>query len=514
MLSRQRAGLAEGRVQRDERWPILVAVISAAVLASLDTTVVTTAIPSIVRSFGAFSLFPWLFSIYLLAQVVSVPIYGRLADIYGRRPVLIVSIGIFLVGSMCCGFSQSMIMLIIFRGIQGIGAGGLVPVMYTVVGDMYSVEERPRVQGYISGSFFVASALGPLVGGLLTQYASWRWIFYVNVPIGLWAIAMIARRLPEKVIESRPRIDWLGGFLLASGSAVLMLALLQGGTVWQWRSAPELACLAVGLALVASFVAVENVVEEPMISLPLVLSRPMAASLAANAALGGVMIGVTSYLPTFVQGVLHKGPLIAGLVVASISLGWPISSANSGKIYLRFGFRTAAVTGAGVSLFGTIMLATMGAEESVFLAALFAFVIGLGLGCIATPVLVAMQNLVSWSQRGAVTGVITFGRSVGSMLGVATFGSIANAQLQSWLNHAPSRVSGSLPHTIDAASRVLGSRSSGLTASSTSYVRQGLYQSTHLVFLALLVLAAACMLSILCLPTKRAAVALEASGET
>jgi EmrB/QacA subfamily drug resistance transporter len=414
---------------RSERGPILLALMMCTALVAIDSTIIATAVPSIVGSIGGFAQFPWLFSIYLLAQAVTVPIYGKLADLFGRKPVLLFGVAMFLAGSVMCGFAWNMTILIAFRALQGIGAGAIQPMSLTIVGDLYSVEERAKVQGYLASVWGAASVIGPTLGGVFSEYVSWRWIFFVNVPICLLAAAMISRRFREKVTRARPRIDYVGAALLTSGLTLLILGALEGGQSWAWTSVPGIAVPVIGAVLVAVFVAVERRTPEPMMPLWVFRRRLLATSSLVSAGVGAVLIGLSSYVPTFVQDVLGTGPLIAGFALATLTLGWPIAASQAGRLYLRMGVRSCALLGSALVVIGSALLLLLDASVGVWQVGLTCFVIGLGMGLVAAPTLIAAQSSVEWQERGVVTGANLFARSLGSALGVAVFGAVANATL-------------------------------------------------------------------------------------
>jgi EmrB/QacA subfamily drug resistance transporter len=407
-------------------------------LVAIDSTIIATAVPSIVRSLGGFSQFPWLFSIYLLAQAVSVPIYGKLADIFGRKPIMIFGIGLFLTGSILCGLAWSMTALIAFRVIQGLGAGAVQPMSITIVGDLYSLEERAKVQGYIASVWGIASVVGPTLGGVFSEYVSWRWIFFVNIPLCLLAVAMLLRTFHEKVERGRPHIDYTGAAFLTSGCTLLILGVLEGGQAWRWASVPGIAILFVGAALIGGFIFVEQRAPEPVLPLWVFSRRLLVTSSLISAAVGGIVFGLTSYIPTFVQDVLGTGPVVAGFALATLTLGWPISASQAGRLYLRIGFRGCALIGASVVVLGAALLLTIGPASSIPQVGAGCFVVGLGMGLVASPTLIAAQTSVGWSERGVVTGNNLFCRSIGSAVGVAVFGAIANATLGSPIGGATS----------------------------------------------------------------------------
>ncbi|WP_084742315.1 MFS transporter [Cryptosporangium aurantiacum] len=400
-------------------------------LIALDSTILATAVPSIVADVGGFTEFPWLFSVYLLAQAVTVPLYGKLADLFGRKPIMLVGIGLFLLGSILCGLAWNMGALIGFRVIQGLGAGAIAPMTMTIAGDIYTTEERAKAQGYIASMWGVASVVGPTLGGLFSEYTSWRWIFLVNVPLCLLAAAMVMRNFAERIERTRPAMDYAGAVLLTSGLTLLILALLEGGQLWSWTSPAGLAIVVAGVVLLVAFVLVQRAAAEPVLPLWVFRRRLLVSSGVASAAIGAVVFGLTSYIPTYVQDVLGYGPLVAGFALATLSIGWPVAASQSGRIYLRVGFRTCALIGTSIALVGSLLLLLLDEQTSVWQVAGTCLLIGVGMGLTNSPTLIAAQSSVGWGERGVVTANNLFLRSVGSAVGIAVFGALANAVLGS-----------------------------------------------------------------------------------
>jgi EmrB/QacA subfamily drug resistance transporter len=480
---------------------VLIAIMLSTGLVALDSTIIATAVPSIVTDLGGFAQYPWLFSIYLLTQAVTVPLYGKFADVLGRKPVMFLGIGVFLLGSVLCGFAWNMLSLIVFRGVQGIGAGAVLPISVTIIGDIYTVEERARVQGYTASVWGAASVLGPTLGGVFSQYLTWRWIFFVNVPVGALAVWMLATHLHENVAHRRHRIDYTGAALLTGGCTLLILGLLEGGVAWAWAS-PAGAGVFVGAAvLLAAFVRVELRAEEPVLPMWVFRFRTLVGGNLASLAVGMALIGLSSYVPSLAQGVLRTGALVAGFVLAAMSVGWPITSTLSGRLYMRIGFRDTALLGVVVLIAGTVLCALLPQRSHLVELAGACFVVGAGLGLSSTPVLVAVQSVVGWDRRGVVTGTNMFFRSMGSAVGAAVFGAIANTTLSNRFRHPPSGLDGRLPRNADATSLVLGhhNREPGGVA---AYVRTSLYTATHHVFLALVLVAALCLLAVAAMPRR------------
>jgi EmrB/QacA subfamily drug resistance transporter len=484
------------------RGPILAALMLSMGLAALDSTIVATAIPSIVRDLGGFALFPWVFSIYLLTQAVTVPIYGRLSDLFGRKPILFLGVGVFLLGSVLCGAAWNMLTLILFRGIQGIGAGAVMPMTTTIVGDLYTLEERGRIQGYMSSVWGIASVVGPALGGFFAQYASWRWIFYLNLPLGIAALVMLHLHLHERVERRSHRIDYEGAVVLTAALSLAILALLEGGVDWSWTSAPSVALFAIAALLIAAFVALERRAAEPILPPWVFRRRVLVAGNLASVAVGAVLIGQSSYVPTYAQGVVGVGAVAAGFAMAAMSVGWPLASSQAAKLYLRIDFRNTALFGSVFVIGGCLLFATFVGENSgLWRVALASFVTGVGLGFASISVLVAVQSVVGWNRRGVVTGANMFMRSIGSAIGVAIFGSLANTTLAQRFAHPPRSLAGKLPNSVNAATLTFSAHAPRNTAVA-AYTRDALYAATHRIFWALVLAAVLGLLAQLLFPAK------------
>ena len=405
---------------------MLAALMLTTGLIAIDATILATAVPSVVAELGQFDQFPWLFSVYLLAQAVSVPIYSKLADTIGRKPIVLTGIGLFLLGSILAGVAQSMTVLIVFRVVQGLGAGAAAPMAMTIIGDIYTVAERALVQGYIASVWAVASVVGPALGGVFSQFVSWRWIFFVNIPLCLIAAWALARSFHETVQSRRHRIDVAGAATLTVGLTALILGLLEGGNSWAWASVPSLVSFVIGTAALVGFVAVERRAAEPILDLGL-LRRPLIwTTTLVSLGVGALLIGITSFVPPYLQNALGAVPVVAGAAVAALTLGWPLAASIAGRVYLRHGFRATVLLGSCIALVGAVALAFVGPNPNVVAVGAVAFVIGFGLGWTAAPSLIAAQASVEWHERGVVTGINVFARSAGSAVGVAILGAIAN----------------------------------------------------------------------------------------
>jgi multidrug resistance protein len=416
---------------RSERGPLLAALMLATALVALDSTIIATAVPSIVKDLGGFSQFPWLFSIYLLAQAVSTPIYGRLSDVVGRKPVMIAGIGLFLLGSVLCGVAWTMPLLILSRAVQGLGAGAVLPMAQTIAGDVYTLAERAKVQGYLASVWGISAVVGPTLGGVFSEYASWRWIFWVNVPLSAVAMVVLLRTFSERLQRAGDRsIDYTGAALLSAGCGLIIVGLLEGGEAWSWISVPSALSIVGGAALVLGFVLVERRVAAPILPLWVFTRRVLLASSLSAVTVGAVVLGLTSYVPTYAQGSLGAGPIVAGFTLAMLTVGWPLAAALSGRLYLKVGFRPTAMLGSAFVVVGTVLVVVVTHADAGLLAlAVSCFVVGAGLGLVASPTLIAAQSSVGWAERGVVTGSNLFSRSLGSALAVAACGAVANAVL-------------------------------------------------------------------------------------
>ncbi len=482
---------------RDPRTRILVALMLAMALVAMDTTIVATAIPQVVGDLGGFSLVGWVFSVYLLAQTVTIPVYGKFADLYGRKPVLVLGSVVFLVGSVLSAAAWNMLALIVFRALQGLGAGSIGATVNTVAGDLYDVRERGKVQGWLSSVWGISAVVAPALGGVFAEYASWRWIFLVNVPIGVLALTLIIRDLHEDVQRHQHRIDYAGAGLLLATGALLIFGLLQGGTSWPWLSAPSVLVFAGAVVAGIAAVAVERRAAEPIMPPWLWTRRVTAGSYAATTVAGLLVIGLSTFLPTWAQSVLGLGPVAAGFVLAVMSMSWPTASALSSRLYLRIGFRDTAVVGGLFTVAAGTVFVLTSADAGVWQPVLGSLLMGAGLGLITTSLIVGLQSTVGWSQRGVVTGGAMFSRFLGQSLGAAIFGAVTNAVLLHHIAAAPQRLHGQIPQDVDQVSRVLtGGHASPAAA---EFMRTALHASTHAVFLGLLAAGIATILLLLAL---------------
>ena len=478
---------------------VLIALMLTMSLAAMDSTIVATAIPQIVGDLGGFSLFSWLFSIYLLIQTITIPLYGKLADIYGRKPILIIGVVIFLLGSAACAGAWNMHSLIFFRGLQAVGAGAIMATVNTIAGDIYTIRERAKIQGWLSSVWGISAILGPAIGGALADYASWRWIFLINIPIGLGSIVLIALFLHEDKPTKGHKIDWAGAAAMLVTGTVIMFGLLQGGQSWPWFSLNTLGIIALAVILIIITVRIERKSAEPILPRWVWKKRVILGANLATMGMGIITMGPNMYLPVFAQSVTGVGAMAAGFILASMTITWPLSSALSGNLYLRIGFRNTALCG--------IIIVIIGAGSFLFLPfpgpiwALFAIqlTIGAGFGLITTPLMVGVQSTVVWAQRGVVTGTNMFSRYFGQSIGAAVFAAIFNSVLSESIENAPAKLQSELPG-VNKVVEVLQAHKS--ISEVSVYLREAFFYATHNVYVGMVIAGLITLTILLLTPAK------------
>ncbi|MBX7551412.1 DHA2 family efflux MFS transporter permease subunit [Streptomyces sp. NPDC004232] len=399
-------------------------------LAALDQTIVSTALPTIVSDLGGLEHLSWVVTAYLLASTAATPLWGKLGDQYGRKRLFQTAIVIFLIGSALCGMAQNMGELIGFRALQGLGGGGLMVLSMAIVGDLVPPRERGRYQGLFGAVFGATSVLGPLLGGLLTEHLSWRWVFYVNLPVGVVALAAIATalRLPRR--SERHVIDYLGTFLIAAVATCLVLVASLGGTTWPWASAQIIGLAVLGVLLAVGFVAVERRAAEPVLPLKLFGIRTFTLAAVISFIVGFAMFGAMTYLPTFLQVVHGVSPTVSGVYMLPMVFGLLLSSTVSGQIVSRTGrWKVFPVTGTAVTAIGLLLLHRLTEHSPTAVMSVYFFVFGLGLGLVMQVLILIVQNAVSYEDLGVATSGATFFRSIGASFGVAIFGTVFASRL-------------------------------------------------------------------------------------
>ncbi|MBI3973549.1 MAG: MFS transporter [Chloroflexi bacterium] len=370
-----------------------------------------------------------MFSVYLLTSTTTVPVYGKLADIYGRKPVFLAGLGLFFVGTLLCGAAGSMVQLVAFRAVQGIGAGAVLPLTLTVLGDIYTTEERAKVQPATASVWGVLSLVGPTAGALITTALSWRWVFWSNAPLCVVTMVMLALFFQERIERKQVAVDYAGAATLTLALVALLLAMLRGGQAISWNSWQMAALLATAAVLFAAFALVERRAKDPVVPFAAFRLRVVAVSSAGNLLMGACMYGLTSFVPLFAQGVLGRSAVGASAVLTPLQVAWSVSALLSGRLYLRIGFRNAALFGTALIALGIGPLVLLEPDTPLLVAGIGMGITGAGFGISNPAFLLAVQSAVPWNLRGAVTSSTQFFRTIGGSVGVALLGALLNARL-------------------------------------------------------------------------------------
>lgn len=414
---------------------VIVGLMLGMLLSALDQTIMATAMPTVVEDLGGFTYYSWVFSIYMLTSTTSMPIFGKLADLYGRKRMYMIGMGLFILGSALSGLSQNMTELIVFRGIQGLGAGALMPLAITIIGDVVSLEQRGKMQGMFGGVMTIASIIGPAIGGLFVDHLSWHWVFYINLPFGIAAMVILGIALHENVSKKKRSIDWLGAITLSGSIISILLALVLGGntespgTHYAWGSGQIIGLMAIGAVLLAAFLWIQTKVKEPLIPLHLFRKRTIAvASLVGFFSTVG-LFGAITYIPLFVQGVIGVKASIAGYILTPMMLAVVFTAVVGGRFLNRFSYRTFIVTGMVLMAAGFALFATMDVETTNLQVSLYMVLTGLGMGLIMPTLNTAVIGAVGPEQRGIVSSLPQFFRSIGGTIGVSIMGVVMTNRL-------------------------------------------------------------------------------------
>ncbi|MBM0225922.1 MULTISPECIES: MDR family MFS transporter [Micromonospora] len=489
---------------------LMFGLMTGMLLAALDQTIVGTALPTIVGELGGINHYSWVVTAYLLASTASTPLYGKMADLYGRRPVFLFSIGTFLLGSLLAGLSQNMTQLIVTRGVQGLGAGGLLTLAFTIISDVVSPRERGRYQGLFGAVFGLSSVAGPLVGGYFAE-TNWRWIFYINVPLAILAIVVcyhVMRLIPFQRREHA--IDWLGAALLVAGVSSLLLALSWGGNEYAWDSGVIIGLFVAGAVLGVLFVVQEARVAEPILPLRLFRSRTFALANSAGFVLGLVMFGSIIFIPLYLQIVKGASPTSSGLLMLPMMAGIIVTSVLTGRAMSRIGrYKWFPVAGSAVLLTGMLLFTRLQVATSLWIAFGFMVVIGVGLGLCMQSLILAVQNAVDVRDLGAGTSSATFFRSLGGSFGVAILGTVLSSQLTRHLGDRLPTAIAQLPPDQRAAVAARGGANISINDPATilalpgpvrAAIQGAFVDSLHLVFLTTGLIAILAVLVTLALP--------------
>jgi EmrB/QacA subfamily drug resistance transporter len=415
---------------------VVLAVMLSIFLAAMESTVVATAMPRVVGSLGGLEMYSWVFSGFLLTSTVTMPLWGRLSDLLGRRRVLLVGLTIFLTGSALSGLSQTMVQLIAFRMVQGLGAGSLITIGMTIVGELFGLQGRARMQGYVSGVWGLAALCGPLVGGLLTDHVSWRWVFYINLPFGALAMALIASALSDAPRDGRRAVDYAGVGLFAAGVTALLFGVLEAGRVGAWTGLTVLGPLTLAVAALTAFVRVERRAAEPIVPLRLFGTRMVLAAAVTGFLAGMAMFGAISFVPLYLQSVSGMSATAAGVVLIPFVLGWVTMSVVSARLVLRVGYRPVVLSGMACLTAGFVLLSRWSEALTQSIAMRDALIGGVGMGLTMVPMLIAAQSAVARADLGSATSLIQFCRTIGGAVGLAIMGTVLAWRLGGGLSQA------------------------------------------------------------------------------
>ncbi|HEX3442948.1 MAG TPA: MDR family MFS transporter [Pseudolabrys sp.] len=475
--------------RQSSRTLILIASIAVIVIAAVEGTIVSTSMPTIVGALGGFESLTWVFSAYFLTQALTIPIYGGLADLYGRKRVLLFGIGLFLVGSVLCGMARRMDALIAFRVIQGVGAGALVTLAQTIIGDHYEPVERARLQGYISGAWAIGAILGPLFGSVIVTHFNWAWVFWVNVPVGCIAAGMIMAALHEQIKPHQRRIDYVGAPLMAAGTGLLMFVLVQASALGTFAI---LAMTATSLALLGCFAVHEARTPDPILPIGLMTNRIIVGGIVVGLAVGSVLMGSTAFLSFYIQGVMGLSAMIAGLAVGAPSVSWPLGSFVGGRLLGRVSYRATSLIGMPPLAIGVLLLIALTPTRGAVWTAVAPALIGIGMGFIVPTFLVAVQASVGWEKRGIATSTTVFSRIVGQAIGTAVFGGILNAAVSRHAIENGDNIQRIMNPTLRAS----------MPASELNFLIERMSAGLHNIYLIIGLLVLVILLAILALPAR------------
>lgn len=471
------------------RWAVTIGVMTGMFIAALEATVVGTAMPTVIAALGGINYYSWVFSAYIITSTVTVPVWGKLSDLYGRRLLYQIGISVFLLGTLLSGFSTSMTQLIIFRAIQGLGAGALIPLGMTIIGDIFTLRERSRMQALFSGVWGLSSVIGPVIGGFITDQISWHWVFFINIPIGIIAALIIGFALKEPKLTEKPSIDYAGAGLLMVAISLIMLVMVEGGTSLNALFAPlNISLLIVSIILLALFVWVEKRAKDPIIPFELFKNKVVSVSVAAGFLAGIAMFGVISFVPLFAQGALSLTATQAGSLLTPLMLSWVLMSVIGGRLLLSVGYKIITIFGFIVLTIGFASLAMFERDTNKFWLYFDLILIGAGLGLTMLTLLIAVQQAVERNKLGIATSLNQFVRSIGGAFGVALMGAFLTASFASQLSLAAKNSNGIL--TVEQAAQLAANPNAliepeakaRLDSATLEILQESMAKSIHRVF--------------------------------
>lgn len=473
--------------QRSNRALVIAAVMASMAMIAIEATIVATAMPQIAAELGNLNLYSWVFSSFLLAQTTMTVVFGKLADIYGRKPILMIGIAIFLTGTLLAGFAHTMPEMIAYRLLQGFGAGAIQPVAMTVVADLYPGRERGKIQGYLASVWGISAVVGPLLGSLIVHTLSWSWVFWINIPVGLVAATLFIIFLRESVEKRSETVDVIGAVLFAIAMTALMIGLtdIEGSSPTRIGIASAVFVTSLGL-----FLWQESRANHPMVSVALWRKRPIATANAVTLLSSVAMMGLTAFLPIYVQTVLQRSAVVAGLALTMMLVGWPIAATVSSRLFHRLGVRPLMITGTLFALTGASFFVLLTPQSSPVLAGIGSLIMGLGMGTMSLPALMLIQNSVDWKERGSATASNVFSRNLGSTLGASIFGAV--------LNYCLAHSAGAGNFGADQLRGLLNGTS--VVSAVEAPLRLALQGSLHITFSSMLIFAVLTVLSSLFIP--------------
>lgn len=463
---------------------IIAALVVAMFLGAIEGTVVTTAVPTIVKDLSGFGLISWIFSTYFLTSAISTPIYGKLADLYGRKRTLCIGIVIFLVGSCLCGLSQNMYQLVAFRALQGLGAGSIFTITYTIVGDIFTLAERAKVQGWLNAVWGIASIIGPFLGGFFIDYLSWHWIFFINVPFGILSIFLLQKYFHESIERKKQKIDYAGILTLSAAIIILLVGVPAGGK----KTAIS---IALTLATLIIFYFIEKKASEPIVPFD-ILTKSSAVVNTISFLTAAVLIGADVYIPLYIQNVLGYRATISGLSMAPMSVSWLIASVIIAKMLPKYGEKIVTASSIFVIFLSCLLLLPLGVESSLIIVIICTFIMGFGFGGSFPTLTIVIQASVNYNKRGAATALNSLVRTIGQTIGVAIFGSIVNRNIVEYFNNLGIK-------EIDPNDLY---STTNMSTVSLQDIQLSISSSLHIVFLAFICIAVVCIALSFLLPSE------------